>query len=215
MLRPIGIQLQLGLLLLLKRKYLCKISEKFLVCNTFEKEIDNEGSTKFRPHGIVVPKCEDIGDIEEIAKLLAEFENRHFVNPLIVNSAKDSMFQKQMLHPKPRSNSTSESNSVASVSTSTDSNAIVSTSTSSPNKSESKETSNVNENIVIPKFSILCGIETVKGVLNLSKLLEADERIEGVLFGGEDFRASIGSTYSLQFHSYKHTRHLPSNPELV
>jgi citrate lyase beta subunit len=35
--------------------------------------------------------------------------------------------------------------------------------------------------------------ETAKGILNLKEIAEADKRLEAIIFGGEDFAASIGA----------------------
>lgn len=43
---------------------------------------------------------------------------------------------------------------------------------------------------------LLAGLETAKGVLNLKKIARAEARLEALIFGGEDFAASIGATRS-------------------
>jgi citrate lyase beta subunit len=40
----------------------------------------------------------------------------------------------------------------------------------------------------------LVGVETARGVLNLKEIAEADRRLEAIIFGGEDYAASIGAT---------------------
>jgi citrate lyase subunit beta-like protein len=45
---------------------------------------------------------------------------------------------------------------------------------------------------------LLAGLETAKGVLNLKKIARADKRLEALIFGGEDFAASIGATRSIE-----------------
>lgn len=40
---------------------------------------------------------------------------------------------------------------------------------------------------------ILIGVETARGILNLPQLAAADRRLEAIIFGGEDFAASIGA----------------------
>jgi len=42
-------------------------------------------------------------------------------------------------------------------------------------------------------FSLMCGIETAKGVCNLNQISQADFRIEGLTFGAEDYAANIGA----------------------
>jgi citrate lyase subunit beta-like protein len=41
---------------------------------------------------------------------------------------------------------------------------------------------------------LLIGVETAKGILNLRKIAEADKRLEAVIFGAEDYAASVGAT---------------------
>jgi citrate lyase beta subunit len=43
---------------------------------------------------------------------------------------------------------------------------------------------------------LLAGLETAKGVLNLKEIAGTDPRLEALIFGGEDFAASIGATRS-------------------
>jgi citrate lyase subunit beta-like protein len=40
---------------------------------------------------------------------------------------------------------------------------------------------------------LLVGVETAKGILNLRKIAEADSRLEAIIFGAEDYAASIGA----------------------
>jgi len=37
-------------------------------------------------------------------------------------------------------------------------------------------------------------VETAKGILNLKEIAGADKRLDAIIFGGEDFAASIGAT---------------------
>jgi citrate lyase beta subunit len=41
---------------------------------------------------------------------------------------------------------------------------------------------------------MLIGVETAKGILNLKEIAEADKRLEAIIFGAEDYAASIGAT---------------------
>ncbi len=41
---------------------------------------------------------------------------------------------------------------------------------------------------------MLIVVETARGILNLAQLAAADRRLEAIIFGGEDFAASIGAT---------------------
>lgn len=44
------------------------------------------------------------------------------------------------------------------------------------------------------KIRMLVGVETAKGILNLKEIAGADKRLEAIIFGGEDFAASVGAT---------------------
>jgi citrate lyase beta subunit len=41
---------------------------------------------------------------------------------------------------------------------------------------------------------MLVGVETAKGILNLKEIAEADRRLDAIIFGAEDYAASIGAT---------------------
>ena len=41
---------------------------------------------------------------------------------------------------------------------------------------------------------MLVGVETAKGILNLKEIAEADRRLEAIIFGAEDYAASIGAS---------------------
>jgi citrate lyase subunit beta-like protein len=40
---------------------------------------------------------------------------------------------------------------------------------------------------------LLAGVETAKGIMNLRRIAEADRRLEAIIFGAEDYAASIGA----------------------
>jgi citrate lyase beta subunit len=40
---------------------------------------------------------------------------------------------------------------------------------------------------------LLVGVETAKGILNLKEIAESDKRLEAIIFGAEDFAASVGA----------------------
>jgi citrate lyase beta subunit len=40
---------------------------------------------------------------------------------------------------------------------------------------------------------LLVGVETAKGILNLREIAEADKRLEAIIFGAEDYAASVGA----------------------
>ena len=44
----------------------------------------------------------------------------------------------------------------------------------------------------IGTIRMLVGVETARGVLNLKEISEADRRLEAIIFGAEDYAASIG-----------------------
>ncbi len=46
----------------------------------------------------------------------------------------------------------------------------------------------------IGTIRMLVGVETARGVLNLKEISEADRRLEAIIFGAEDYAASIGAT---------------------
>lgn len=58
---------------------------------------------------------------------------------------------------------------------------------------ESYETSN---GLPVGEIRLLAGLETAKGLLNVKKIARADKRLEALIFGGEDFAASVGATRS-------------------
>ena len=59
--------------------------------------------------------------------------------------------------------------------------------------SEHIETYELSSNSKIGGIRLLVGVETAKGILNLKEIAGADKRLEAIIFGGEDFAASIGA----------------------
>ncbi|GAB4449452.1 MAG: aldolase/citrate lyase family protein [Anaerolineales bacterium] len=47
--------------------------------------------------------------------------------------------------------------------------------------------------LAIGGIRLLIGVETAKGILNLKEIAEADKRLEAVIFGAEDYAASVGA----------------------
>jgi citrate lyase beta subunit len=45
---------------------------------------------------------------------------------------------------------------------------------------------------------MLVGVETAKGIMNLKEIASADRRLEAIIFGAEDFAASVGATRTQQ-----------------
>ena len=48
--------------------------------------------------------------------------------------------------------------------------------------------------IPLGSIRMLVGVETAKGILNLKEIAESDRRLEAIIFGAEDYAASIGAT---------------------
>jgi citrate lyase beta subunit len=59
--------------------------------------------------------------------------------------------------------------------------------------SEHIETYELSSNSKLGGIRLLVGVETAKGILNLKEIASADKRLEAIIFGGEDFAASIGA----------------------
>ena len=60
--------------------------------------------------------------------------------------------------------------------------------------SEHIETYELSSNINVGSIRLLIGLETAKGLLNLKEIAEADRRLEAIIFGAEDYAASVGAT---------------------
>ena len=59
--------------------------------------------------------------------------------------------------------------------------------------SEHIETYELSSKLNIGSIRLLVGVETAKGIMNLKEIAEADKRLEAIIFGGEDFAASVGA----------------------
>jgi len=59
--------------------------------------------------------------------------------------------------------------------------------------SEHIETHELASHKPIGTVRLLIGVETAKGIMNLREIAEADKRLEAIIFGGEDYAASIGA----------------------
>ena len=59
--------------------------------------------------------------------------------------------------------------------------------------SEHIETYELSSNSKLGGIRLLVGVETAKGVMNIKEIAGADKRLEAIIFGGEDFAASIGA----------------------
>jgi len=60
--------------------------------------------------------------------------------------------------------------------------------------SEHIESYELSSNLNIGRIRLLIGVETAKGILNLRKIAEAEKRLEAIIFGAEDYAASVGAT---------------------
>ena len=59
--------------------------------------------------------------------------------------------------------------------------------------SEQIESFELSNKLDIGSIRLLIGVETAKGILNLKEIAGADKRLEAMIFGGEDYAASIGA----------------------
>ena len=55
------------------------------------------------------------------------------------------------------------------------------------------ESYELSSNQNLGSVRLLVGVETAKGIMNLRKIAEADRRLEAIIFGAEDYAASIGA----------------------
>jgi citrate lyase beta subunit len=55
-------------------------------------------------------------------------------------------------------------------------------------------------------IALLIGIETAKGIINLKEICGADQRLQAIIFGAEDYAASIGATRSRAGWEVLHAR---------
>ena len=55
------------------------------------------------------------------------------------------------------------------------------------------ETFELSNKLNIGSIRLLIGVETAKGILNLKEIAESDKRLEAIIFGGEDYAASVGA----------------------
>ncbi|OQY89028.1 MAG: hypothetical protein B6D38_08290 [Anaerolineae bacterium UTCFX1] len=59
--------------------------------------------------------------------------------------------------------------------------------------SEHIESYELSSKLNIGNIRLLVGVETAKGIVNLKEIAEADKRLEAIIFGGEDYAASVGA----------------------
>src|SRR5512141_2893988 len=60
--------------------------------------------------------------------------------------------------------------------------------------SEYIEMYELSSKLNIGSIRMLVGVETAKGILNLKEIAEADKRLDAIIFGAEDYAASMGAT---------------------
>jgi citrate lyase beta subunit len=60
--------------------------------------------------------------------------------------------------------------------------------------SEYIETYELSSKMNRGSIRLLVGVETARGILNLKEIAEADRRLDAIIFGAEDYAASIGAT---------------------
>ena len=60
--------------------------------------------------------------------------------------------------------------------------------------SEEIESYELSNGLKLGGIRLLIGLETAKGILNLKEIAEADKRLEAIIFGAEDYAASVGAT---------------------
>jgi citrate lyase beta subunit len=60
--------------------------------------------------------------------------------------------------------------------------------------SEHIETYELSSNNNVGSIRLLIGVETAKGILNLREIATSDKRLEAIIFGAEDYAASVGAT---------------------
>jgi citrate lyase beta subunit len=59
--------------------------------------------------------------------------------------------------------------------------------------SEGIESYELSNKLKLGSIRLLIGVETAKGILNLREIASADKRLEAIIFGAEDYAASIGA----------------------
>lgn len=60
--------------------------------------------------------------------------------------------------------------------------------------SEYIEMYEISSKMPVGTIRMLVGVETARGVLNLREIAEADRRLDGIIFGAEDYAAIVGAT---------------------
>jgi len=59
--------------------------------------------------------------------------------------------------------------------------------------SDQIESYELSNKLNIGSIRLLIGLETAKGIMNLKEIAEADKRLEAMIFGAEDYAASVGA----------------------
>ena len=84
----------------------------------------------------------------------------------------------------------------AAVATNPDANVVPKVETAEQVRSISEyiEMYELSSKMALGSIRMLVGVETAKGIMNLSEIAGSDKRLEAIIFGAEDFAASIGAT---------------------
>jgi citrate lyase beta subunit len=72
--------------------------------------------------------------------------------------------------------------------------------------SEYIEIYELSSKMKIGSIRLLVGVETARGVLNLKEIAESDQRLEAIIFGAEDYAASVGATRTKQAEEVLYAR---------
>jgi citrate lyase subunit beta-like protein len=72
--------------------------------------------------------------------------------------------------------------------------------------SEYIETYELSSKMKSGSIRLLVGVETAKGILNLKEIVEADRRLDAIIFGAEDYAASIGATRTREANEVLYAR---------
>src|SRR5512147_2108987 len=59
---------------------------------------------------------------------------------------------------------------------------------------EQIESYELSNQLKLGSIRLLIGVETAKGILSLKEIAEANKRLETIIFGAEDYAASVGAT---------------------
>ena len=72
--------------------------------------------------------------------------------------------------------------------------------------SEYIEIYELSSKLNIGSIRLLVGVETAKGILNLKEIADADKRLDAIIFGAEDYAASVGATRTKEANEVLYAR---------